>query len=119
MKIENFNVTETIENAKAVLAAQKKISPELKIMFELLLTIISLMVGRLSLTSRNSSKPPSADPNRGKGNKGSTNNKPGGQPGRTGKNLKPVDNPDKIIPIEVDKSTLPPGNYRAAGFEAR
>ena len=58
-------------------------------MFELLLTIISLMVGRLSLTSRNSSKPPSADPYRGKGNKGTTNNKPGGQPGRTGKNLKP------------------------------
>jgi len=71
------------------------------------------------LSSRNSSKPPSTDPNRGKGKKGTTNNKPGGQPGRTGKNLKPVDNPDNIIPIEVDKSTLPPGNYRAVGFEAR
>jgi transposase len=119
VKIEQFNVTEIIEKAKAVLADQNRISPELKVMFELLLTIISLMAGRLSLSSRNSSKPPSTDPNRGKGNKGTTNNKPGGQLGRTGKNLKPVDNPDNIIPIEVDKSTLPPGNYRAAGFEAR
>ncbi|HLB42325.1 MAG TPA: DUF6444 domain-containing protein [Gammaproteobacteria bacterium] len=100
MKIEQFNVTEIIEKAKAVLADQDRIAPELKIMFELLLTIISLMAGRLSLCSRNSSKPPSIDPNRGKGNKGTTNNKPGGQPGRTGKNLKPVDNPDNTIPIE-------------------
>jgi transposase len=119
VKIEQFNVTEIIEKAKVLLAEQNRISPELKVMFELLLTIISLMAGRLSLSSRNSSKPPSTDPNRGKGTKGTTNNKPGGQPGRIGKNLKPVDNPDNIIPIEVDKSTLPPGNYRAAGFEAR
>ena len=119
VQIEQFNVTEIIEKAKAVLADQNRISPELKVMFKLLLTLISLMAGRLSLSSRNSSKPPSTDSNRGKGNKGTTNNKPGGQPGRTGKNLKPVDNPDNIIPIEVNKSTLPPGNYHAAGFEAR
>jgi transposase len=119
MKIENFNVTEILEKAKAMLAAQKRIAPELKVMFELLLTVIQLLVGRLSLTSRNSSKPPSTDPNRRKGNKGTSTNKPGGQPGHIGKNLKPVENPDNIISIEVDQLTLPPGNYRVTGFEAR
>ena len=119
MKIENFNITETLEKAKALLAAQKRIAPELKLMFELLLTIINLLVGRRSLTSRNSNKPPSTDPNRRKNNKGTSKNKPGGQRGRIGKNLKPVENPDNIIFIAADKLTLPPGNYQITGFEAR
>lgn len=119
MKIENFNISEILEKAKALLAAQKNITPELKVMFELLLTIIHLLVGRISRTSKNSSKPPSTDPNREKNNKGKAKNKPGGQPGRIGKNLKPVNNPDNIITIAVDKLILPPGNYSVVGFKAR
>ena len=119
MKIGNFDITETLENAKALLAAQKKIAPEIKLMFELLITIINLLAGHLSLNSRNSSKPPSTDPNRRKNNKGKSGSKPGGQPGHIGKNLKPVENPDHIISIAVDRSTLSLGNYRVAGFDAR
>lgn len=119
MKIGNFDITETLEKAKTLLAAQKKIAPEIKLMFELLITIINLLVGHLSLNSRNSSKPPSTDPNRRKNNKGKSGNKPGGQPGHMGKNLKPVENPDHIISIAVDRSTLSLGNYRVVGFDAR
>lgn len=66
MKIEKLNITETLDKAKKLLDEEKQISPALKAMFELLLTIISLFAGRLSLTSRNSNKPPSTDLNRQK-----------------------------------------------------
>ena len=36
-----------------------------------------------------------------------------------GKNLEPVDNPDTIIPIKLDKRRLPKGNYHDVGFESR
>jgi transposase len=119
MKIEKFNITETLNNAKKLLEEEKQISPALKAMIELLLTIIMLFAGRLSLSSRNSSKPPAADPNRQKKNKNNAKNKPGGQPGRTGVNLQPVAKPDKIVRISLDPSLLPKGDYREIGFEAR
>ncbi|MDP3705947.1 MAG: IS66 family transposase [Legionellaceae bacterium] len=120
MKADKINITETVESARKLLEADKKISPALRAMFEMLLMIITLLAGKLGLNSQNSSKPPSTDPNRKKktgSNKG--NNKPGGQPGRVGKNLEPVDNPDTIIPIKLDKRRLPKGNYTEVGFESR
>jgi transposase len=120
MKIDKLKITETINNARKLLETETQISPALKAMFELLLTIIGLLAGRLSLTSRNSSKPPSADPNREKKSKDkNSNKKPGGQLGRVGINLQPVDNPDHIVPIKLDKRHLPRGNYQEVGFEAR
>ena len=120
MKADKINITETVESARKLLEADKKISPALRAMFEMLLMIITLLAGKLGLNSQNSSKPPSTDPNRKKktgGNK--ENNKPGGQPGRVGKNLEPVNNPDTIIPIKLDKRRLPKGNYHEVGFESR
>jgi transposase len=120
VKANKINITETVESARKLLEADKKISPALRAMIEMLLMIISLLAGKLGLNSRNSSKPPSTDLNRKKktrGNKGYS--KPGGQLGRVGKNLEPVDNPDTIIPIKLDKRRLPKGNYREVGFESR
>lgn len=120
MKADKINITETVESARKLLETDKMISPALRAMFEMLLMIITLLAGKLGLNSQNSSKPPSTDPNRKKktgDNKG--NNKPGGQPGRVGKNLEPVDNPDTIIPIKLDKRRLPKGDYTEVGFESR
>ena len=90
-------------------------------MFQLLLTLITLLAERLSLNSSNSSKSPSTDPNRKKKKKGNDGNKrnPGGQPGRNGTTLEPLDDPDEIIPIKLDKRTLPRGDYHEVGFEKR
>ena len=120
MKISNINVEETIEKAKTLLAEEKNISPALRSVFEALLLLVTILLQRKGLTSRNSSKPPSEDKNRQRGStKKKSKRKPGGQPGRTGVQLKPVDNPDQVKVIKLDKRTLPRGSYTEAGFDKR
>jgi len=57
VKADKINITETVESARKLLEADKKISPALRAMFEMLLMIITLLAGKLGLNSRNSSKP--------------------------------------------------------------
>lgn len=119
MTINNIDVEDTIQRVKAQIAEEKDLSPALKSSLEVLLLLVSLMANRFGLNSKNSSKPPSADPNRKKEPKSKSDRKPGGQKGRNGATLKPVSEPDEIEVIPVDRSTLPPGKYRDVGFEAR
>ncbi len=85
--------------------------------------LVQIMANRLSLTSRNSSKPPSTDRFKGPDSdetlKQSTKKKPGGQPGRLGTTLQKIDTPDEIEILEVDQSLLPPGTYQEIGCEVR
>src|SRR3989338_5303103 len=120
MKISNINVEETIEKAKTLLAEEKNISSALRAVIEVLLLLVTILLKRKGLTSCNSSKPPSEDKNRQRGSKKKkTKRKPGGQPGRPGVQLKPVNNPDQIEVIKVDKRTLPRGSYTEIGFDKR
>ena len=79
MKIESIDVEATIENTKKLLENDAGVSPALKSAIELLLVLIVLMMNQLGLNSRNSSKPPSTDPNRGKKKKPTGGLKAGGQ----------------------------------------
>lgn len=120
MTLSKINITETLENARQLLATDKQISPALRAMFDMLLLIIGLFAQRYGLNSKNSSQPPASDPNRKKNKKRNGANKPGGQPGHVGAHLEPVKNPDKIIPIDIDKRSLPRGHhYIDVGFEFR
>jgi transposase len=121
MNIENINVTETIAQARKMLKDNKKVPAEFAVLFSLLLTVLEVLLERLNKNSKNSSIPPSQDPNREKTPKsGETKKKPGGQPGRLGKNLKPVENPDEVINVPVDKKTLPQGHtYTKVGVAKR
>lgn len=119
MKLNKINITDTISNARRLLEEDSSISPALKAMVEMLLMIITLLAARFGLSSKNSSTPPSQDPNRKKKKEKNANKKPGGQPGRVGKTLEPISNPDAIIPIKLDKRRLPKGKYREVGFESR
>lgn len=120
MTLNNENIRETINNAKSLLAKEKNISPALRSIFQVLLVFMQAMLERLSLNSKNSSHPPSSDPNRKKSTKRSASKKkPGGQPGRIGKQLKPVSDPDKVEVLKIDKRTLPRDNYIEGGFESR
>lgn len=97
MTINNINIDETLTRAKKHLAEDKGMSFATKSLMELLLLVISLLVERLKVDSRNSSKPPSQDPNRKKKSKAGKANKQGGQKGHVGKTLEKVSNPDETI----------------------
>jgi len=64
--VENIQVEETIERVRKQIEEEKGLSPALRASLELLLTLITLLLNRLGLNSRNSSKPPASDSNRKK-----------------------------------------------------
>lgn len=119
MKIEHIDIEASIEKARILIREDKDLSAASKSMFEILILIITLLANRLNLNSRNSSKPPSCDRNRVKGQKSPTGKKAGGQNGHVGTTLKRVDDPDVVKEIKVDRGQLPSGVYRHVGFESR
>lgn len=121
MIIDDIDVNAAVSSVKELLQKEHGLSPALKSAMEALLILVTLLLNRTTLNSKNSSKPPSTDPHREKtSRKGKSDKKPGGQKGRTGKTLKQVSNPDEVTPINIDRRTLPKGSkYRAAGFEVR
>lgn len=110
----------TVIKVQQLLAAEPHLSPALRSTLEVLILVVQLLANRLSLNSRNSSQPPSRDrfPARAKVSKDGAN-KPGGQPGRIGTTLKKIADPDEIKILEVDRRSLPPGDYQDIGFECR
>jgi len=119
MKIDNIKIEEIIANVKKLVAEDKEITPALKAAIEMLILVVTIFVGRLSLNSKNSSKPPSQDPNRTKAERKASDKKPGGQIGRLGKALELVSNPDEVITIPLRRSELKDVSYKAAGYEVR
>jgi transposase len=119
MKIDSIDIEATVKKAQLLLEEEKELSAATKSIFEILILIITMLANRLNLNSTNSSKPPSSDPNRNKQNKKKTGKKIGGQKGHIGTTLKKVDNPDNIEFINIDRRTIPSGNYKEVGFESR
>jgi transposase len=76
LKIEDIDVDAAINSVKELLQNETELSPALRSAMEVLLLLVSLLLNRLTLSSKNSSKPPSTDPNRKVSNKGK-----GGKPG--------------------------------------
>ena len=114
----------TIKAVQQLLAEEAHLSPALRSMLDVMILLVRLMANRLSLSSRNSSQPPSTDRfSKGnqtdKTNQSNADKKSGGQPGRVGRTLKKTDHPDDIKCLSVDRSTLPPGDYRCVGFDCR
>lgn len=120
MKLKNIDINKTVEDARALLKEEQNISASLRAIFEVLLLVITLLAAKFKLNSKNSSVPPSADPNRTRVSKDKkTAKKRGGQPGHPGYRLEKVAEPDEIEILKVDKKQLPKGKYHEAGYEAR
>ena len=120
MTFDNINVDEALERVRQQLKEDRSVSPSLRASIDALMTLAELMSDRLATSSRNSSKPPSQDPNRARRSRATGERKPGGQPGHQGKTLRPVDNPDEIVALSVDPETLPKGRtYHRVGVEKR
>ena len=119
MTIENINIEATLKKVETLLEENKDLSPATKSLLEILILIITLLTNRLNLNSKNSSKPPSSDPNRKKTSNNKSGKKPGGQKGHVGKTLEKVETPDKVKVIRIDRTKLPPGEYKEIGHESR
>jgi transposase len=122
MSVDNINITETIAKVKQTLREDNSLSPQSRSLMEILVVIVELLANKLNLNSRNSSKPPSTDPNRERGSRRKDEDekrKPGGQPGHNGSTLEKVTNPDHVETIAIDKKRLPSGKYKHVGYDAR
>ncbi|MEE9368943.1 MAG: DUF6444 domain-containing protein [Pontiella sp.] len=100
MTIENIDVSATLERVSKQLENDKEISETTRSLIEVLVLIVTLLVNRIGLNSRNSSKPPSADQNRKKPPCKGNEKKQGGQKGHKGTMLAKVDDPDIIEDAE-------------------
>jgi len=121
VKIQDIDVESTIESVKQSLKEEKGLSPALRSSLEVLLLLVGLLLNRITLNGSTSSIPPSQDPNRDKKeSKPRASRKPGGQKGHKGITLEPVAEPDEIVPIKIDKRTIPKGvKYEEVSYESR
>ena len=120
MKIDNIDFEAAIKNVQSMLETDKSLTPALKAALDMLLLLVTLLINQKGLNSKNSSIPPSSDPNRKKVAKAKSMRKPGGQKGSKGTMLSKVDNPDEVIDLLIDRRTLPKGiSFKAAGCEIR
>jgi transposase len=120
MSSKQYDIDKTIAEVEKLLDGDKNISPTLRAAVKALILVIKMLSDRLSLNSRNSSKPPSSDPNRElKTRKGKSNNKPGAQNGHIGTTLSPVDDPDAVKHLAIGADLLPEGHYSDQGYESR
>jgi len=109
-----------MNKAKVALANDKTISTATKLAMELLITLMVILINRLHLNSSNSSKPPSSDPDRKKTTRQKSSKLKGGQNGHNGTTLVPLEDPDEVVNLTVDKKQLPfNGNYQTNGYIAR
>ncbi len=129
MSVGGFNVSEVIAQIQKDLESDKSISPALRNSIKIMITILHLLVERLSLNSSNSSLSPSTDKFKKKSRikteakkKKKSNKSVGGQTGHDGLTLEkfPEDQVDEIIEIELDQRTLPQGEgFKKTGVESR
>lgn len=119
MKIDSIDVDSAISQVKQLLETERAISPALKSALNVILLLVSVLLNRVTLNSKNSSKPPASDPNRKKGKRSKSNKPSGGQLSHVGKTLQRIDDPDEIEVITIDRSVLPKGHYTDDGFETR
>ncbi|MBF0103890.1 MAG: IS66 family transposase, partial [Deltaproteobacteria bacterium] len=123
MVVEIIDVNKTLERARLILEEEKALSPAFKAVVEVLILLVTILANRLGLNSKNSSIPPSQDPNRPRKKKSAgelQKRKQGGQKGHKGCTLEKTDKPHAVEDIVIDRRTIPAGRlYTPAGFESR
>ena len=119
MTVEKINIAKTLKNVESLMESEKNSSPQMRAMMKMLVVIITLLAAKLGLNSKNSSTPPSKDPNRPKNKANGNGRKPGGQNGHAGSTIEKEQKPDRIEIINVDRSSLPHGEYSFVGYQTR
>jgi transposase len=107
VKIKDFDISSEIKKVQAHIESQKNLPLETVALLQMLMTIITLMMNFFGANSKNSGTPPSQDPYRAKKTRVKTGKKPGAQKGHVGTTLEPVENPDEIVKLKINPSSLP------------
>ncbi len=84
--MNSIEINKTIAETERLLAKSKSLPPELVAMVRMLMLVVKVLLDSKGLNSKNSSIPPSADPNREKKSRAKSNKNPGGQTGHKGSN---------------------------------
>lgn len=123
MSINDIDVDKALEKVREILKEEQSLSPAFKAAIEVLMLLVTLMSSRLGRNSKNSSIPPSQDPNRARKRKSPGDvqkRNPGGQKKHEGATLTKTETPDAIEEIVIDRQTIPGDRmYRTVGFESR
>jgi len=112
MTLKGIEINSTVASARRALELDKSVSPSLRAIVEILITIIELLVDRVGApNSRTGHVPPSQDPRRPRAIKKQSGRKrkPGGQAGHEGSTIERVPNPDKVERLKIDRRSLPKG----------
>ena len=117
--MNSIDINKEISQVESLLKKEDNLSPALETSINMLLLVVKLLVDSKGLNSRNSSKPPSSDPNREKTSRAKKEKSKGGQHGHKGHHLEKVDEPDEVKNIKLDRRTLPRGEYAECGYESR
>jgi transposase len=107
--LKSIDISGSLASARAHLASSPSMDPATAALISLLVTIVEILVSKFGANSKNSSVPPSKDPNAEKKKRASSGRKPGGQAGRLGKTLTQVEVPDEVVELKVDPKKLPAG----------
>jgi transposase len=119
MTLKDINPQKVIESVRQQMAADAHLPPGFAAAIDLLIMLCVLLVERLPKNSKNSSLPPSQDPNRLKKSRAQNKRKAGAQSGHVGTTLQAVQEPDRIEVIAVDRDTIPKGVWKECGYERR
>lgn len=113
MTFESINAEEAIESIQKQMKADKSLSPSLANSINVLILLVKILISRIGLDSKNSSLPPSSNnPRKTRGKDKKKRKKKsaknvGGQDGHKGSTLEQFKEVNEIIPLSVDRRTLP------------
>ena len=120
INLKSIDVSGSLASAKGLLSNDHSLSQSSKALIQLLIVIIEMFTAKFGANSKNSSVPPSQDPNSKPKKRVSTGKKPGGQLGRVGKTLTQVEVPDEIVVLKIDPKDLPSGvSFKEQASEKR
>ncbi|MFT5083044.1 MAG: transposase [Lentisphaeria bacterium] len=117
MTKDTIDINKTILEVEALLAGSDDMPPALEASINMPLLVVKLLADRSGLNRKNSSKPPSSDPNSEKNGRSKSKKPRGGQKGHRCHNLEPINHTDKITAINIDRRTFPRGDYIACEYE--
>ncbi len=119
LKIDSIEIEKSLHNTRQLIDQEHGLSSSLRAALEVLLLLVTVLINRTALTSKNSSKLPSSDPNRLKTSRKKSDKPSGAQTGYMVKTLEKTDDPDIVEFIPIDRRALPKGQYHQVGIETR